>query len=132
MSQQPIAICTICSRAKNEVEGLLPARQRYLGSHIPHVEGRARQHGLPFFILSGVYGLLAAEEGISYYDHVLGAEEILALAFKVYRQLKHHALQELHFFTESHPSWKPYLDVLQLATESLGVRLCVHELSESD
>ncbi len=132
MSQPPIAICSICSHSKSEDEGLLPARQRYLGSHIPHVEGEAKQHGLPFFILSGVYGLLMAEEGISYYDHVLGAEEVLALASKVYKQLKHHALQELHFFTKSHLSWKLYLDVLQLATESLGVRLCVHELSEND
>ena len=66
-----MAICTICSREKLEDRGMLPARERYTGSHITRVEELAISTMSPFFILSGVYGLLTPDEPIPHYDHVL-------------------------------------------------------------
>ena len=124
--------CSICSHEKREEEGLLPARERYLGSHIAKVEREASQEGLPFFILSGVYGLIPAEEGISYYDQSLTVVGVPFLTIKVHSQLRQYGLDAVHFFTKTKTSWEPYLEALKLATESLGVMLCIHELLEDD
>ncbi len=64
-----IAICTLCSRDKNEEVGLLPARERYVSERIRNVERIANELGVPFYIVSGKFGLLQADELIPYYDH---------------------------------------------------------------
>ena len=127
-----VVICSICSRMKDERKGLLPARERYLGSHISKVEKIAKEQKRPFFILSGVYGFVAAEEGIPYYDHLLLPNEVLALTEKIRVQLKEHAVEEIHFYTKTKPNWRPYLNALQKASKSLDIHLVIHELSEED
>ena len=59
MSQE--VVCSICSREKKQDVGLIPARQRYLGTHISLVEGKAARRNLSFFILSGARGRHRAE-----------------------------------------------------------------------
>lgn len=127
-----VVICSICSRAKRQDEGLLPARQRYTGSHIGRTEKVATNQKQPFFILSGVYGFISADESIPYYDHLLATEEVLQLASKIRGQLKECGVRELHFYTKNKTSWKPYQEALCLATEALGVSLFVHEMLEDD
>ena len=127
-----VAICCICSRAKNENVALMPARQRYCGSHIAKVAEYAAQRELPFFILSGTYGLIPGEVLIPYYDHLLVAQEVTALMLKVHSQLRRLGLREIHFYSKVKPSWMPYQVALVLASESLGVHLHIHELSEDD
>ena len=124
-----VVVCSICSRAKRYNQELLPARQRYTGSHISKVEEVARQKEQPFFILSGRYGFVSADEAIPYYDHLLTREEVNALAMKVRFQLKTHGVTECHFYTKRKSNWEPYLDVLIHAARALNVRLRVHELA---
>ena len=127
-----IAICTICSREKSEQEGLMPARRRYLGSHIAKVAEYAAKMELPLFIMSGRYGFISAKEPIQDYDHLLVAQEVTALSFTVYRQLRSLGLKEIHFFTKTKSTWAPYREALEPATQTLGIRLHIHELSEVD
>ncbi len=121
-------ICTICSKHKNDSKGLLPARLRYTSPHIKAVERIAEKSKLPFFILSGKYGLISADEMIPSYDYYLEERAIDSLAKTVYEQLKKHSITELDFYTESKPSWAPYELVLRKGAELAGVALIVHSL----
>ena len=125
-------ICSICSRAKKDDAGLLPAKDRYVGSHISKVRGFAKREGLPFFILSGVYGFISGDELIPYYDHLLVAHEVEALVPSLLKQLRKHEVEVLHFYTKTKPNWVPYRKALEEATKSLGIGLTVHELGDND
>ena len=127
-----VAICSICSRAKKEDEGPLPAAQRYIGSHIAKVQKIAEEQRRPFFILSGVYGFVSAEEEIPYYDHLLVASEVGSLVTKIQAQLKQHGVEEVLFYTKNKPAWEPYLDALRQAANAIGVKLVVEEMGADD
>jgi len=130
----PIAICTVCSREKSDDADPVPARERYLGSHVALVAQYAAEQGLPFFILSGVYGFISAEAPILGYDHLFSESEVAALAPTVYLQLKKLGIEKIHFYTKTKPGWIPYRKVLEIATatEGLAIQLHIHELSEGD
>jgi hypothetical protein len=119
---------TICSRQKDENPELLPARERYTGEHIQKTETIAEESGLPFFILSGKYGLLPGEEEIPNYDYYLANEAIDALLKVVEGQLKKFNISEINFYTEGKESWIPYEFVLNKAANLTGVLLISHRL----
>ncbi|MBL4644364.1 MAG: hypothetical protein JKX80_00680 [Candidatus Pacebacteria bacterium] len=117
------AICTICSRKKNDGAELIPARVRYAGDHIKTTADIAEESNLPFFILSGKYGLISSEEKIPDYDYYLEEQAVDSLAQTVAKQLKERDITELVLHTEGKDSWKPYDSVLQKATELAEVTL---------
>ena len=118
-----VIVCTVCSRTKKDDHKLLPAQERYLGGHIAKVGQVAADEDVPFFILSGVYGLIPALMPIPYYDHLLQHDDLPMLAGRVYRQLGEQRIQELYFYTKATPAWQQYGVVLARACEKRDVRL---------
>ena len=119
---------TICSRQKNEDVELLPACRRYTGEHIANTEKIAQELGLPFFILSGKYGLLPADEKIPNYDYHLETSTIDDLAEVMEEQLRKFNVNEIEFYTEGKESWIPYETALKKAAELASVTLNKHGL----
>src|SRR5258706_4802441 len=109
------AVCTIRSKEKRKDEGLLPARKRYIGSHISKVEKIAKEGSLRFFILSGCYGFISGDKGIPYYDYLLLEDKVENLALKVRSQLQEHGVEELNFYTKTKQNWLPYRNALSRA-----------------
>lgn len=103
-------VCTICSREKVKGPLLMPAHKRYLGEHIGLTRAAAGRK--PFFILSGVHGLISAKTEIEYYDHRLQDTEVAALAERVARQVRLHKIGVLYFYHEPKQSWRPYTAAL--------------------
>ena len=121
---------TICSRAKDERPGLLPARRRYIGTHIGKVEEVAGDMGLPFFIISGIHGMISPEERIQYYDHELQLSEVEELSRRITEELKDLEVREVCLYTKQKPIWKRYQEALWRATRVLEIELHVFPLDE--
>lgn len=128
---QPI-VCSICSRQKKEGAGLLPARERYLGTHISKVEGVALRRNMSFFILSGVYGLIPGDEGIPNYDYLLEAGHAPRLAELIKAQFSAYNIGKVDFHTKLKSTWEPYLTALKIAADASGVEVAVTKLADSD
>ncbi|HEY4501668.1 MAG TPA: hypothetical protein VJJ20_01200 [Candidatus Paceibacterota bacterium] len=122
------AICTICSRNKQEGPELLPARLRYTASHIKAAEKIAGTLQLPYYILSGKYGLISADEMIPNYDYYLEQSKVDSLAQTIAGQLHKDAIVELDFYTEGKPSWAPYEAALRKGADLAGAALVVRAL----
>lgn len=87
--------------------------------------------GVNFFILSGEYGLLALDEPIPYYDHLLVADEIEAHAFKLAEQIKRYSITQIVFFTLPVPldeKLAPYHAALRLACVIASAQLSFVEI----
>ena len=67
---------TYCSAEKSRTPGEIPAIVRYTSRRIQWVNKRAQKHGEAFFIVSGKYGLIKAEEEIAYYDFLLTSDAL--------------------------------------------------------
>ena len=130
MSQE--VVCSICSREKKQDVGLIPARQRYLGTHISLVEGKAARRNLSFFILSGARGLIPGDECIPYYDYLLEADKAPELAELIQLQLSAYNISKVYFYTKLKPNWEPYLEALRIGADASGVELSTNELAEND
>jgi len=125
-------VCSICSRSKREDADLLPAIERYTGSHIRAVEEISKEQGRPFFVLSGVYGIISSEELIPYYDHLFVKDEIPELLPKVMRQIKEANISSVDFYTKDKPNWEPYRHVLSVAADNSGIPLNIILLEDDD
>src|SRR3990167_2674119 len=103
-------VCSICSREKAAGPEPLPARERYSGSHIKLVEDIALEQGVQFFILSGKFGLLHAQERIGPYDFKLTEEGVGFLTARVFRQIVRlpFVIDEIQFYTKNKPGGLPY------------------------
>jgi len=104
-------VCTICSGQKREDPGLLPACERYLAPRIKLVSAIARRR--PFFILSGMMGLILADTGIPHYDHKLGQDGVEPLAERIARQVVHHKISVIFYYHEPKADWAPYTQALR-------------------
>lgn len=124
MAREKVAVCTICSREKNPSDRLLPAVDRYIGSHVALVRAQAEQRGQPLYFLSSLYGLIPAGQYIVYYNHLLKPDEVPELKETVAQQLTLYGLEEIHFFTKKKPYWQLYLELFS----RLRTRLYVYEL----
>ena len=123
--------CTYCSAEKEIDAELLPALQRYRSERIRRIHEAARSAGCSFYILSGEYGLLAPDEPIPDYDHLLVADEVEAHAFKLSEQIKRYGITQIIFFTLSilrDEKLAPYHAALRLACTQASVNLSFVEI----
>lgn len=126
------ALSTYCSARKDPSPGMLPAIRRYRSRRIQRVYQAARSLEVPFYILSGAFGAIAPEREIPYYDHLLRAGEVDALADTIAGQL--HGIGSLAYFTrplESDANLRAYLDAMAAGCRRAGIRLCVLELTHA-
>ncbi len=117
-------VCTICSKKKDDRPGLLPACERYLGEHI--VQTRSIAERYPFYILSGLYGLIPADTRILNYDHLLVEEEVDKLSRLVAQEIVRRRILRIRYFHDpdpDKPSWRPYTDTLNKAAEISGAQI---------
>ena len=90
---------TYCSAEKSSTTGEIPAIERYTSRRIQWVNKRAQRHGETFFILSGKYGLIKAEEEIAYYDYLLTSDALNEHVQLLSQQLSTLGIQQVTFFT---------------------------------
>lgn len=102
------ALVTYCSAEKRRDAGVLPAVERYESWRIREVARRARTEGTAFFILSGEFGLLAPEDPIPYYDHLLLPKEAAGIGSRVGDQLRAYGVAEVTFVSRD-PAREPPL-----------------------
>lgn len=126
-------IATYCSALKSEEKGLLPATKRYTSERIGRAHQHARDEGVPFFILSGLFGLIPGSLPIPYYDHLLVESELKEHIEKVTAQLMHLQLSELHFISRDpavDPNLHVYLWCIRQACENARISLALTLLKE--
>jgi hypothetical protein len=127
--------CTYCSRDKSDEPDRIPAIQRYQSDRIRRVYAAASQVGLKFFILSGEFGLLSAQQSIPWYDHLLLPEEVDALAARMTQQIRDHGISGIVYFTSSlakDPNVQPYHDAITAACNQTSHPLFVVEQDMDD
>lgn len=89
--------------------------------------------GLPFYVLSGEYGLVPPERPIPDYDHPLSAQEVPQMAEIVADQIRASEITALVYFTRplaGNPNVLPYHDTLASACSSSLTSLLVVELED--
>ncbi|MDO9172135.1 MAG: hypothetical protein Q7W29_09915 [bacterium] len=121
-------LCSYCSAAKREDDGLLPAVERYLSERLRSLRRHGLAHGTPLHILSGEFGLLGAEDPIPWYDHLLRPDEAAPLALGVAARLRELGVDTVEYHTASpveHPQVRPYLAAIRSACEAAGASLHV-------
>ncbi|MEM9326788.1 MAG: DUF6884 domain-containing protein [Bacteroidota bacterium] len=118
------AFVTYCSAAKDKSAVELPAISRYRSERIRYVHEAAKAKGAKLLILSGAYGLLAPEDPIPYYDHLLAPHEVATLSQKAAMQLREQGISTLDFYmvdVSQDGHVKAYLDCMTAAAEQAGV-----------
>lgn len=119
---------TICCREKDRSAELLPAIRRYRSDRISRMAELAVHTDLPLVILSGLYGLIEAEEPIPYYDRLMSESDIPRIAALSAEFLKNRLAAGVVFCLpdpEIDPHVKPYLKSLEEACATAGVGLRV-------
>ena len=123
---------TYCSADKSSTPGEIPAIERYTSRRILWVNKRAKRHGEGFFILSGKYGLIKAEEEIAYYDYLLTSDALNEHLQLLSQQLSTLGIQHVTFFARPiriDPNISPYLKSIEEACRLSQVSL---EIIEED
>lgn len=112
---------TYCSRNKSDAPGKLPAIGRYNSSRIEKAMQVARSQGGSFFILSGEFGLIAPQDPIPWYDHMLLPEEVDSMADRIADQLKQYS--DVTFFYKPGDFMAPYLASVKQASDRFGIKV---------
>ena len=123
---------TYCSAEKSRTPGEIPAIERYTSRRIQWVNKRAQKHGEAFFIVSGKYGLIKAEEEIAYYDFLLTSDALNEHVQLLSQQLSKLGIQQVTFFARPvriDPNILPYLKSVEEACRLSRVSL---EIVEAD
>ena len=107
----------------------MPARLRYIAPHIKLTEKIASDAGLPFFILSGKYGLIRGDQEIPNYDYYLEESAVEDLIKLVTKQIRDNNTTEIDFYTKQKQTWAPYQNAIQKSSDFAGVLLNIHLLS---
>ena len=125
-------VISICSRQKDSRRTLLPAKDRYLGSHIEIAAEEAEHMRMQFFILSGKYGLLASTELVGWYDYALTEEAVPKLTERLIGQLGTFAFKigRVRYFTKNKPAWLPYGRALKEALRVYRIPLVTIDLPD--
>lgn len=127
--------CTYCSRPKKETNGKIPAIERYKSKRIRGVYDSANKLGIPFYILSGLFGLIPSDEPIPYYDHLLLPDEMNAMAIKVMEGIKKNKINKVIFFINAFQDDKvnyTYVAAMMLGCEMAKIQLCVVTIKQTD
>lgn len=119
---------TICSKHKDERPELLSATERYTGAHIQKAKEIAAEQSVPFYILSGMFGLISANTLIPYYDYYLEEGVIDSLAELIAEQIQKERITEIDFYAEEKESWEPYKKAMQKGVALAGITLTEHRL----
>jgi len=123
--------CTHCVAEKDLSPGDLPAIQRYRSRRLQSVFNAAESVGLGFLILSGLYGILEANDPIPYYDHLLLPSEVSEHSVLVRGQLDSLGVRDIIFFSgtlSEDENLQSYLDCLRNACGEAGIELKFVEL----
>lgn len=121
-------LCSYCSAAKRLDEAPLPAIERYRSERLQALWRAAEAGGAPLCILSGEFGLLEAATPIPWYDHLLAAGEVEAMAGRVAGSLRGLGVDEVEYHTADPglaPDVAPYLAVMREACAEAGALLTV-------
>jgi len=122
-------IVTICSKEKDRTTKDIPAYRRYKSSRIKTVRSVAQAQSLPFFILSGKYGLIADNEVVPYYDHLLNESHVQGLALRVGEQGKLAGITSIEFYAKQRQgSWIPYYRVIEQLAITNNIKLNIIKL----
>jgi hypothetical protein len=124
-------LCSYCSADKNPDSGLLPAIERYRSERLRQLRHRGQALGVPLYILSGRFGLLAAADPIPWYDHLLTAAETEAVSHAVAGRLRELSVTDVEYHTADIvrvPPVRPYLDAIRAACTEVGACLTVINL----
>lgn len=122
--------CTYCTYKKNQSSIPTPAVELYNSKRIDSCYKAAKHLGLPFYILSGKYGLLDAVENISYYDHLLIEKEVEDHAKIVAKQIQNNNIARIVFFqVPTSSDNKTYIDCITLATEISNIKLTMIDIT---
>ncbi|MBU8870175.1 MAG: hypothetical protein KOO60_04780 [Gemmatimonadales bacterium] len=119
-------VITYCSGPKRKDGGLLPAVDRYLSRRIRTLYQEATASAVEFRILSGEFGLVAADQPIPWYDHLLSVEEIGELTEKVAAGLTGLRADTVEYHTADpalFPDVAPYQEVIEAACRVVGMNL---------
>lgn len=117
-------IVTVCSKDKDRSKNDMPAYQRYKSPRIKRVRSIARKQNLPFYILSGEYGLIGDDEIIPYYDHLLNEDEVHNLSLLVKDQVKLTGITSIEFYAEPRSgNWIPYYKVIEHLIDQSDIKL---------
>ncbi len=128
ISRRNIILATICCREKDQAEGLLPAVRRYRSRRIGRISELSGETGLPLAILSGLYGLIDAEEPIPYYDRLMGEGDIARVTAVNQEYLRRRKIEGVIFCLPDpaiDPHVKPYLKSMEAAAAAAGCGLKV-------
>jgi hypothetical protein len=133
MPNGPIFV-TYCSKNKRRTPGRMSASQRYASARIKQVHAAATSLGIGFRILSGKFGLLAPEDKVPYYDHLLRWEEIGRLLPKVVKRLAREKVSAVVYFTRplrraSAPL--AYHALMEAACAAQGIRMVAIEIERA-
>lgn len=123
---------TYCSADKSSAPGEISAIERYTSRRIQWVNKRAQRYGDAFFIVSGKYGLIKAEEEIVYYDYLLTSDALEEHIQLLAQQLSKLGIQQVTFFARPinvDPNILPYLRSIEEACRLSQVSL---EIIEED
>lgn len=127
--------CTYCSWPKLKTKKDLPAIKRYKSRRIKSVSESAKVLRLPFYILSGEFGLIPEEKPIPYYDHLLILNEIVQLSKTVRSQIEENNINKIIFFINSYfqdENIFAYISTLSLACEMAKTELCIITIEQND
>lgn len=127
-----VAVCTYCSAHKSDLPEHMPAIERYQSERIFSINRLASWLNVPFFILSGKFGLISAQEKIPWYDHLLSMEEVHDHVQLVTEQLKELEISDLIFVGESvenDPNLAAYYQCIQSACKEVGIGLIFEHFS---
>lgn len=125
---------TYCSSDKLKFNHPVAALDLYRSERIRKVYTLASSAGAEFRILSGKYGLVAAEELLPWYDHLLQPLEVEAHANRVAAQLKILKVDAVIFHTrgtELDPQLVAYHDCIQQACAESAITLRIEKFSSA-
>jgi hypothetical protein len=125
-----VIICTVCSKSKDSRSGLIPAEERYKGTHVSSIRDLADSTHFPFYVLSSVYGLIPGDTPVPAYDRLLNEADVEALAGKIEKQIRKDRIAEISFYTKTKLSWLPYQRAIGIACTRARVELEVYELDD--
>ena len=104
---------------------------RYLSERIRFAQRTASSLAADFRILSGLFGLVAPQQDIPDYDHLLTAELVPAHSQKVISQLQGMEIDKVIFLTRpmaKDPGAGPYRDVMEQSCAAIGATFELMEI----
>lgn len=128
-------ICTYCSKEKSTEIKPLPAIKRYRSKRIHYIHEIAKKRAIPFYILSGKFGLISATESIANYDHLLKYSEVNSHTQLVKNQISKANITAIEYYTmdlADQPNLKPYLACIQKAMNFKEIMITLIDESFND